>query len=133
VRRRFASRDSVPEGLLLWFHRVRWTDRMRSGRTLWDELVTRYDAGVDSVHAMRRAWQAVRPQVDAHRFAEVDDFLAIQEKEAQWWRDATLAYFSTFARTPFPAGHAPPARSLDFYRRLRCPANRDKPRCSEIP
>jgi alpha-glucuronidase len=75
----------------------------------------------------------VRPRVDARRFAEVDDFLGIQEKEAQWWRDATLAYFATHSRLPSPAGHTPPVRSLDFYRGLRCPVNRDKPRCPEIP
>ncbi|PSD25932.1 hypothetical protein C7E12_19140, partial [Stenotrophomonas maltophilia] len=34
----------VPESLLLWFHHVPWDRRMRSGRTLWEELVGRYSS-----------------------------------------------------------------------------------------
>ena len=45
LRARFASRDSVPENLLLWFHHVGWTARLRSGRTLWDELLRHYQTG----------------------------------------------------------------------------------------
>src|SRR5215213_5545731 len=56
VRDRYASRATVPDSLLLWFHRVGWGERMRSGRTLWDELAYRYNAGVDSVRAMQRTW-----------------------------------------------------------------------------
>ena len=135
VRDGFASRDSVPLDLLLWFHRVRWDDRLPTGRTVWDEMVHRYDAGVDTVRAMQRAWASVEGKVDAERFGEVRDFLAIQEKEARWWRDATLGYFQTFSRRPLPAGAAPLARPFEFYRELgrRCPADRDKPRCEALP
>lgn len=132
VRGTFASRDSVPDHLLLWFHRVGWTERIRSGRTLWAELVHRYNVGVDSVRAMRRGWRAVQGAVDAERFAEVDGFLAIQEQEARWWRDAALLYFQQFSRQPIPAAYEQPAHTLDFYRRLRCPVDRDRPRCPAL-
>ena len=52
LRTRFASRDSVPETLLLWFHHVGWNERLRSGRTLWEELLGHYQAGVDTVRWM---------------------------------------------------------------------------------
>jgi alpha-glucuronidase len=133
VANRFASRDSVPENLLLWFHRVRWTDSVRSGRTVWEEMVHKYNQGVDSVRAMQRAWETVRGKVDDERFGEVREFLAIQEKEARWWRDATLSYFQTHSRMPIPATYDQPAHPLDYYRRLRCPADRDKPRCDAVP
>src|SRR5438552_11052101 len=83
VRQRFASRDSVPDQLLLWFHRVGWGERLRSGRTLWSEMVRHYDAGIDSVASIRRTWSGVRGSIDGARFAEVDGFLAIQEHEAR--------------------------------------------------
>jgi alpha-glucuronidase len=78
VRDRYASRATVPDSVLLWFHHVRWTDRLASGRTLWDELVHRYSAGVDSARAMRRAWDGVRASIDSARFGEVASFLDIQ-------------------------------------------------------
>lgn len=132
VRARWSSRVTTPDELLLWFHRVGWDEQLRSGRTLWDELAHRYQTGVDSVRAMQRDWNAVQPAVDAERFREVRDFLAIQEREARWWRDATLQYFQTFARRPLPAGVERPAHPLEYYKRLRCPADRDRPRCDAI-
>ena len=78
VRDRYESRSTVPDSVLLWFHHVRWTDRLESGRTVWGELVHRYGAGVDSARAMRRAWARVRPAIDSTRFGEVASFLDIQ-------------------------------------------------------
>ncbi|HKG92449.1 MAG TPA: alpha-glucuronidase family glycosyl hydrolase [Gemmatimonadaceae bacterium] len=133
VRDRYASRATVPDSLLLWFHRVGWGERMRSGRTLWDELAYRYNAGVDSVRAMQRTWNALEGRVDAERFAQVRDFLAIQEREARWWRDAALSYFATFSRMPVPAQYEQPAHSLDYYLKLRCPSDVTRPRCEGVP
>jgi len=108
----------VPEDLLLWFHRLSWDRRLRSGRTLWEELVLRYDRGVEAVRAMRREWDALAGRVDAERHAQVAAFLAIQEREAQWWRDASIAYFQSVARRPLPAGVAPPPHPLDHYKAI---------------
>ena len=133
VRDRYESLATVPDANLLWFHHVPWTYRMRSGRTLWNELVVRLNAGVDSVHAMQRTWTSVQGAIDPQRFAETNAFLTIQEKEARWWRDADLAYFQTFSRQPISAPYPQPAHSLQYYQTLRCPADRLKPRCDAIP
>ena len=111
----------VPEEFLLWFHHVPWGYKTRSGRPLWDELVHRYTRGVDYVHTMRGTWEGLAPYVDAERHAQVAAFLGIQEQEAQWWRDASIAYFQTFSERPLPEGFAPPAHSLDYYQSLEFP------------
>jgi len=121
VARRFGDLEQVPEQFLLWFHHVPWDYRTRSGRPLWDELVHRYTRGVDYVRQMRETWRGLDGRIDAQRHAQVAAFLAIQEKEAQWWRDASIAYFQTFSGRPLPAGEAPPAHSLDYYRSLEFP------------
>jgi alpha-glucuronidase len=132
VRDRFANRDSTPDSLLLWFHHVGWNSRMRSGNTLWDDLVRHYYAGVDSVGSMQRTWNGVRGFVDDARFQDVASFLTIQEHEARWWRDVAVQYFQTFSREPIPADLEPPAHPLSFYLALRCPADRRKPRCPAV-
>jgi alpha-glucuronidase len=121
VAARFGNIDTVPEDLLLWFHHVPWDHRMASGHTLWDELVLHYDRGVDYVSAMRHTWDGLAGRIDPQRHAQVAAFLAIQEKEARWWRDASLAYFQTFSRRPLPAGAVAPAHSLDYYESLEFP------------
>jgi len=117
----FADRRKIPEHFLLWFHHVPWDYKTSSGRILWDELVYRYSHGVEVVSQMRRTWAGLGKYVDAERFAQVSAFLSIQEQEAQWWRDACIAYFQTFSKRPLPAGFAPPAHPLEYYRQLRFP------------
>jgi alpha-glucuronidase len=115
----FGDLQTCPEEYLLWFHHVRWDHVMRSGRTLWDELCHRYTAGVDFVHGMRRTWNELAPYVDHHRHVHVTALLAIQEKEARWWRDACLLYFQTFSKRPFPADCEPPHGSLAEFMAIK--------------
>jgi alpha-glucuronidase len=117
----FADRERIPEELLLWFHHVPWDYRTRSGRPLWDELVHRYSRGVDAVLGMRDTWQSVGKFVDPERHEQTAVFLAIQEKEAKWWRDASIAYFQSFSGRPVPDGFEAPAHSLDYYKSLSFP------------
>jgi alpha-glucuronidase len=121
VAARFSDPEKVPEDFLLWFHHVSWDRRLASGRTLWDELVERYDRGVAAVGAMRRRWAALRPAIDPERHAEVAAFLAIQEEEARWWRDSSIAYFRSVSKRALPPGHKPPAHDLAYYKSLRFP------------
>ena len=108
----------TPEEFLLWFHHVPWNHPMRSGRPLWDELVLRYDRGVGTVRDMRATWDGLDGRIDPERHAQVAAFLAIQQDEAQWWRDASVAYFQSMSGRPLPAGAAPPPHPLDHYKAL---------------
>ena len=115
IRDLFANIATCPEKFLLWFHHVPWDYRLLSGRTLWDELALRYQRGVDWVRAARKEWDALADRIDAERHAEVARKLAIQERDAVWWRDAVLLYFQIFAKRPLPPGVERPAHTLDFY------------------
>ena len=118
VRDIYASVDRVPDQYLLWFHRVGWDRRMPSGRTLWNEIVQRYCTGVMSVRQMQSTWQSIAGRVDAERYEETRAFLAIQEKEAKWWRDASVLYFQTFSKRPIEDSCGPPAESLEHYKSI---------------
>ena len=120
ARRDVQRRRRTPERYLLWFHHVPWDYRMLRRTQLWDELVRHYIHGVDAVHEMRPTWSTLASYVDAERYAEVTAFLDIQEQEAEWWRDATLAYFQSVSKRPFPPEYAP-ARSLADYEAITVP------------
>ncbi|HEY0302041.1 MAG TPA: alpha-glucuronidase family glycosyl hydrolase [Rhizomicrobium sp.] len=115
----FGDPDKIPEKYLLWFHHVPWGARLKSGRTLWDELVVHFDDGVAATTRARQTWAKLKPYVDAERFAKTEAYLKIEENEAQWWRDAEIAYFQTFSHMPLPAGHAPPPHDLEYYKAIR--------------
>ena len=85
--------NTCPERYLLWFHRVPWTRRMNSGRSLWEEMQWRYNQGVSEVEDFIRIWQEARPEIDEQRWREVNDRLQRQLKDAKEWRDVCLGYF----------------------------------------
>jgi alpha-glucuronidase len=116
VARRFADPNATGEDLLLWFHHLPWDRRMADGRSLWDTLITRYDRGVTAVTAMRTQWDALKGQLEAERWQQTAQNLAVQEKEARWWRDASVAYFRSVSGRPLPAGSPEPAHPLDWYK-----------------
>jgi alpha-glucuronidase len=111
----------TPEKYLLWFHHLSWDYPMPSGRTLWDELVMHYARGVQYVQEMRRTWATLAPYVDSERYAETSAYLAIQEKEARWWRDACIAYFQSLSKRPLQNGFAPPEHTLAEYEAISTP------------
>ena len=117
----FGDVHEVPERLLLWFHHVAWDFQMRSGRTLWEELVAQYTEGVRSVAAIRQTWSRLKTKIDRERFEQTGAFLEIQQKEAQWWRDASIAYFQRVSAKPLPTGYAPPEHDLEYYESICVP------------
>ena len=121
VAAQFANREKIPDEFLLWFHHVPWDYKMPSGRILWDELVFRYTRGVEEVGAMRKTWSGLSSFVDEERFSQTATFLGIQEQEAKWWRDASIAYFQTFSKRPLPPGFAAPEHTLAEYQALEFP------------
>jgi alpha-glucuronidase len=114
----FGRLDRVPDNHLLWFHHVGWDHRMASGLTLWEELVRHYYGGVEAVRRMQATWKSLAGPVDAERYEQVRAFLAIQEKEARWWRDACVLYFQTFSGKPIPDGYERPEHDLAYYRAI---------------
>ena len=42
VRKQWEDIATCDEKYLLWFHHAAWTHKMKSGRTLWNELCYKY-------------------------------------------------------------------------------------------
>jgi alpha-glucuronidase len=113
VRKQWNDPKTCPLPYLLWFHHVPWTQKLSSGRTLWDELCTRFYTGADSVSWMQKEWAQVKGAVNPEIHADVAGRLAKQQNEAIWWRDAWVLYLQQYARQPIPARYKKPERSLE--------------------
>ena len=92
--------NTCPENLLLWFHRVPWSRRLSSGRTVMEELDYRYRRGVGEVEDFIRIWQEARPAIDEQRWNEVDAKLHEQLRNAQEWQRVCTDYFRSFTQKP---------------------------------
>ncbi len=115
----FSDPHTTPDEYLLWFHHLPWDYSMRSGKTLWQEVIAHYDAGVLSVADSQARWVKLKPSIDPLRHADVAARLAVQLREAQWWRDACIAYFQSVSGLPLPNGVRPPPLTLDQYKARR--------------
>ena len=90
--------NTCPERFLLWFHHVPWNYRVKSGRTLWEEMQYRYTRGVNEVEDFTDAWNAAKPEIDNQRWEEVNNRLRHQLENAQEWRQTCLDYFGKFVK-----------------------------------
>ena len=90
--------STCPARYLLWFHRVPWTYRMKSGRNVYEELQYRYNRGVREVEDFIRIWNEAKPAIDDQRWQEVDERMQHQLENAREWRDTCLNYFGSFIK-----------------------------------
>jgi alpha-glucuronidase len=115
VKAIFNSTATTPEEYLLWFHHLPWSYRMKSGNTLWNELVAHYSNGVSAVQQSQVTWTKMAGKIDGERFKSVTTLLARQAAEAKWYRDADLLYFQTFSKMPIPTPYEKPEQTLETY------------------
>ena len=113
LRTLYNNIGTCPENLLLWFHHVKWDYTMSNGLSLWDNLCYSYDRGVRQAHDFVTTWMAVKPYVKEDIYQRQLTRFQRQAKDAQWWRDACLLYFQTFANRPLPPDCPAPVHKLD--------------------
>lgn len=121
VAEMFNSLDKCPEKYMLWFHHLNWDYKLKSGKTLWEEICLHYYQGVEGVEKMQNTWEGMKGKVDDERFEHVKAFLNIQKKEAVMWRNSCVLYFQTFSKRPIPAGLEKPDHDLEYYEKLSFP------------
>ncbi len=121
IARQYADPKTTPEQFLLWFHHLPWDYVMPSGRTLWAELLARYDKGLADAQSLRARWVALKPLIDARRYTEEEQRLTRQVNNAILWRDACIAYFQSVSGLALPPGVKAPAHALEYYKSLSYP------------
>jgi alpha-glucuronidase len=109
----FNDVKTCPEEPLLWFHHLPWDYRMKSGRTLWDEICLHYYRGVREVEGFQKTWERVKPYVSPGLWQDAADKLDIQKHDAEWWRDACVGYFQTLSQRPLPGDVRPLGTPID--------------------
>jgi alpha-glucuronidase len=119
LREKFDSPETCPENMILWFHHLPWDYKMKSGRTLWDELSYEYTHGVNEARDFQRLWDSLEGKIDEERFKHVQYKLKVQAREALWWRDACLLYFQTYSQRPIPLELERPVHDLEELKKVK--------------
>ena len=88
---RYSSLETCPDELLLFFHRLPYTYRMRDGRTLIQRIYDDHFEGYEWVERASEALQSlILPEEDR---AIVLERIKLQKQNAREWRDVINTYF----------------------------------------
>jgi alpha-glucuronidase len=68
---------------------------MKSGRTLWDELIFTYNRGAEEAKGLEARWTTLAGKIDQQRYDAVLAKLRQQSADAAAWRDKCVRYFSS--------------------------------------
>jgi len=96
----FDDVNTCPEDLILFFHRLPYTFKLKSGKTLIQAMYDLHFEGVEEVEDFLRKWEELEGLIDQRVHERVRERLRMQLEHAKEWRDVINTYF--FRRTGIP-------------------------------
>lgn len=90
---KYEEPDTCPEELLLFFHQVPYTYRLKSGETLIQYIYNTHFDGVEDVVQLIMQWQKIKDKMKASSYLHVLERLEGQLRHAKEWRDVINSYF----------------------------------------
>lgn len=96
----FESIKTCPEELLLFFHHVPYTHRLKSGKTMIQHIYDSHYAGAEKAASWVPRWAALKPLLDEERFLAMLHRFQYQAGHAIVWRDAICRWFSNLSEIP---------------------------------
>lgn len=89
----FNSKDSCPDEFVLFYHRMDYTDRLKSGKTLIQHIYDSRFWGYEEVEGFIRRWDALEGLVEDARHKRIRARFWRQLQNAREWRDQVNSYF----------------------------------------
>ena len=85
--------ETCPEELLLFFHHVPYTYRLKTGKTLIQHIYDSHFEGVEEVEAMIQAWESLQGRIEERAYEVGRERFDRQLTNAKEWRDQVNSYF----------------------------------------
>ncbi len=85
--------EKCPEELLLFFHHIPYTWKLKSGQTLIQYIYDSHFEGEEGAEKLAADWDSLKDAVDPEVFARVAERFELQVANAKEWRDQVNSYF----------------------------------------
>lgn len=105
---RYESLSQCPDELLLFFHHVAYTHRLRSGKSVIQHIYDSHFDGAQAAERLLEKWKSLQGAVDDALFDEALARFEHQAAHAREWRDIINTYF-------FRKSGIPDARGRTIY------------------
>lgn len=89
----YNSLDTCPDELLLFFHHVPYTHKLKTGETVIQHIYNTHFKGVKEVESFIDVWSSLEGKVDDWVFENVRKRFNRQLNNAKEWRDRVNTYF----------------------------------------
>jgi len=93
VRDIYESKATCPEEIMLFFHRLPYDYRLKSGQTLIQYIYDTHFEGVEDVKGFIETWESLKELMPCDAYTPVRERLDAQLKNAEEWRDVVNSYF----------------------------------------
>lgn len=100
---RYAVKETCPDNLLLFFHRVAYDTRMRDGRTLIRRIYDDHDEGLMRAEALAASLKTLRGELPEDVYALAAERMDRQLQNAREWRDVLKDFFYRVSGVGFAA------------------------------
>ena len=100
VAKMYESVATTPDELLLFFHHVPYTYKLKPGKTVIQHVYDSHYEGADDVAAFVLEWKTLKGKIDDERYDDVLQRLEYQAGHAIVWRDAICNYFLRLSGLP---------------------------------
>ena len=85
--------NTCPEELLLFFHHIPYTWKLKSGKTLIQHIYDTHFEGAEEAEALARKWESLKDAVSPEVYERVAERFVLQIENAREWRDQINSYF----------------------------------------
>jgi alpha-glucuronidase len=106
LAKKYESLKTTPDELLLFFHHVRYTYVLHSGKTVIQHIYDSHYEGAEQAANLVQQWKSLKGRLDEERYAEVLNRLEFQAGHAIVWRDAVCNWFLQISGIPDKLGRA---------------------------
>lgn len=99
-RKRYEKPETTPEELLLFFHRIPYSYRLKDGRTVLQYIYDTHFEGAEEAQKMLETIRGLKDSLSEERYNRLVERFELQAKNAVEWRDQINTYFYRLTEIP---------------------------------
>ncbi|KAF2729755.1 alpha-glucuronidase [Polyplosphaeria fusca] len=100
VAARYEEIETTPDNLLLWFHHVNYTQKLKSGKSVIQHFYDAHYEGAATAQTFVPLWESLQGRIDDERYNDVHFRQVFQAGHALVWRDAINQFYHNLSEIP---------------------------------
>ncbi|KAK0610738.1 glycoside hydrolase superfamily [Immersiella caudata] len=96
--------ETTPDNLLLWFHHVPYTQKLKSGKTVIQHFYDAHYNGSAVAQTFPKLWESLKGKIDKERYEHVLYRLVYQAGHSLVWRDSVNNFYLNKSSIPDEKG-----------------------------